>query len=157
MARISCNDNLGNQHSFEEKEFINRKAAYGVYIKDNQILMVKDATSSFFELPGGGLDTHENVLEGLKREFLEETGLIIHTNLNHITTYTEYFYDLNAEEPWKTERMFYKIEDIEGEIKNKGNGDDVQEVRMISKEELSRILIKENIRKIVGIAFHPLI
>jgi 8-oxo-dGTP diphosphatase len=50
----------------------------GLCIQDNQILLVNHAglrEGDFWAPPGGGVEFGETVVEALKREFLEETGL----------------------------------------------------------------------------------
>ena len=47
--------------------------------KDGRLLIVRRIPDGFmggnYELPGGGVDKQETILEGIKRETLEETGL----------------------------------------------------------------------------------
>ena len=47
---------------------------FAVIRKGNQVLMVEHNGDQMWSLPGGGLHGGENVLEGLSREVLEETG-----------------------------------------------------------------------------------
>jgi len=42
--------------------------------KGNKILLCKNIERGHYYLPGGHLETNENLLEALKREFFEETG-----------------------------------------------------------------------------------
>ncbi|AWV97400.1 NUDIX domain-containing protein [Arcticibacterium luteifluviistationis] len=53
----------------------------GVLIQDQKILMLKHdgigKKDYFWNVPGGGLEKGENLVKGLEREFLEETGLKI--------------------------------------------------------------------------------
>lgn len=52
-----------------------RISAYGVAQNDKgEILMVLPAWGTAFDLPGGGVEIHERIEEGLRREFYEETG-----------------------------------------------------------------------------------
>ncbi len=48
-------------------------------VQDNKILMVRRAPGDYlagvFELPGGGVDEGESILDGALRELVEETGL----------------------------------------------------------------------------------
>jgi 8-oxo-dGTP diphosphatase len=52
----------------------------GICIENDEILLVKHAFGAewdFWAPPGGGLELGQTAEEALKREFLEETGLII--------------------------------------------------------------------------------
>ncbi|OBR65176.1 hypothetical protein A7K91_00410 [Paenibacillus oryzae] len=54
---------------------------YGVCIRDNQLLVIHKSGGPYsgrYDLPGGSVDKNESILEAIKREFIEETGLQIH-------------------------------------------------------------------------------
>lgn len=58
-----------------------RIAVRGIGFKDGKLLSVlhKDSTGvpvDFWAIPGGGLDPGEEIIAGLKREMIEETGII---------------------------------------------------------------------------------
>lgn len=59
---------------------IRRVCTRGIILKNNKIFAVRQKNSAGQEVdywctPGGGLDVGEPILEGLKREFIEETGV----------------------------------------------------------------------------------
>ena len=52
----------------------------GILIEDDKILLIRHKMSkirSFWSVPGGGMHFGSHAVDNLKREFLEETGLII--------------------------------------------------------------------------------
>ncbi len=52
----------------------------GLLVEEDKILLIKHQMAEdrcFWNLPGGGMQYGSNVIENLKREFLEETGLEI--------------------------------------------------------------------------------
>ncbi len=52
-----------------------RPSVYGVARnEEGDILMIKPSWNDQWELPGGGLNLGESVLDALKRDFFEETG-----------------------------------------------------------------------------------
>ena len=53
---------------------------YGIVINDNQEVLVSDECRHGFSMtkfPGGGLEFGEGLMDGLKREFMEELGIDI--------------------------------------------------------------------------------
>lgn len=64
MAKMTKND----------KFFV---AVRGIAIKDSKILLVKESEEWVWETPGGRIKKMESIEDGLKREFLEETGYTI--------------------------------------------------------------------------------
>jgi 8-oxo-dGTP pyrophosphatase MutT (NUDIX family) len=51
-----------------------RIAARGIVLKDSKILMLYTKRYNDYSFPGGGVEPHEDLIEGLKRELIEETG-----------------------------------------------------------------------------------
>lgn len=64
---------------------------YGIIIKNNKILLIKKSRGAYIgklDLPGGGLEHGEDIIQCLKREIKEETGLDIKkTELRNVYTY----------------------------------------------------------------------
>ena len=52
-----------------------RETCFGIYEKDNKILLVKKDNQ--YSLVGGGIESGESVEQCLRREFLEETGYLL--------------------------------------------------------------------------------
>lgn len=69
MKKIIINKDL----SVYKKAF--RETCFGIVERNNKILCIKDKNK--IELIGGGIEANESKEECLKREFKEETGLII--------------------------------------------------------------------------------
>ena len=64
---------------------------YGLIIESGSILLSKELIlgEEVFKFPGGGLEYGEGLIEGLKREFMEEIGQEI-SNVKHYYT-TDFF------------------------------------------------------------------
>jgi ADP-ribose pyrophosphatase YjhB (NUDIX family) len=87
----------------------------GVIIHDNKLLIVKHKQSSFMALPGGHLEYGEDVITCLKREFVEELGVLPEIGrLLYISTfidnkkdeYVEFFFEVkNGEKYLNIDRL----------------------------------------------------
>jgi 8-oxo-dGTP pyrophosphatase MutT (NUDIX family) len=51
-----------------------RVGAFALAVRDGRVLLIEPASGDRWELPGGGVDVHETLLEGATRECREETG-----------------------------------------------------------------------------------
>ncbi len=90
-----------------------RTRVNGVLIQDNQILMIKHKMGSgkyFWNVPGGGMKYGSSAMENLKREFLEETGLLIDVK-KFLCTY-EYL-----DKPLHAVELYFEVEAVGGELK----------------------------------------
>jgi len=67
-----------------------RKAARGIILKGEEILMVYTARYHDYTLPGGGIDDGENIQAGLIRELSEETGACNIQNIQEFGLYEEF-------------------------------------------------------------------
>lgn len=93
-------------------------SVYCVYFDaHNEVLLVKDANSLLWGFPGGGIEPHESHDNALRREFAEETGMIMQGMSLYITTQGS-----NGKQ-----RHFYKIESVSGHLQIQGNDDDILE------------------------------
>jgi 8-oxo-dGTP diphosphatase len=72
--------------------------AYGVIIKDEKVLLVKEKLRnfSFVKFPGGGVEKGEGPLDALKREMMEELQTTI-SSYRHF--YTTEFFQVSAFNP----------------------------------------------------------
>lgn len=149
MKQIFCLDAYGKEHAFDESAYRERTAAYGIYIKDNQLLLIQDTWSKLWELPGGGLEEGEGIEQGLQREFKEETGLTIAGEMTFITKYSNYFLSTQIKEPWHATRIFYKVSVVDGELLKGSNGDDVIQAKFYTLDSLKHVAMNEKIREII--------
>lgn len=81
----------------------------GVIIHDNKLLIVKHKESQFMALPGGHLEYGEDVITCLKRELIEELGVLpeigrllyISTFMNNKKDeYVEFFFEIKNGEKY---------------------------------------------------------
>lgn len=65
----------GKEHVLpKNKNAFWRPSAFGLIIEKDKILLVKAKMHGLWELPGGGIEMNETMIEALHREVLEETG-----------------------------------------------------------------------------------
>lgn len=88
---ILCRDINGKAHIVTRSSLVKRTSAYGVIKDEKGVLLVRDRTSSNkkWDLPGGGIESGERLLDGLKREIKEETGLDVIGKPTKICKFTE--------------------------------------------------------------------
>ncbi|ARD21261.1 NUDIX hydrolase [Shewanella japonica] len=69
---------------------LTRRAARAIVLQGQKILMLYTARYHDYSLPGGGVDDHEDIEQGLVRELSEETGARDIRNINEFGLYEEY-------------------------------------------------------------------
>lgn len=72
LGKLIVSNNLHNQT--REKY---RLAARGIILKDDKILMIYSKFYDDYTFPGGGVENGENEIFALKRECIEEAGVVI--------------------------------------------------------------------------------
>ena len=127
---ILCRDINGKAHIVAKTNLVKRTSAYGVIRSKKGILLVRDRTSydKKWDLPGGGIEPKERLLDGLKREIKEETGLDVIGRPTKICKFTEYFYDIDSGQGWESTRHFYEVSHKGNPIMD-GNYEDIVDAR----------------------------
>lgn len=75
--------------SLDQPSFL-RLAARGIILKGESVLMLYTQRYDDYTLPGGGIDSGENQIQGLIRELAEETGAQNIRNVEAFGLYEEY-------------------------------------------------------------------
>lgn len=125
--------------------------AYGVIIKDNEIILVKKARGGYkgkLDLPGGGIEHTELPEEALKREIMEEAGINI-TNyklLDVVATNIKWEMEPNLWEDLHHIGILYTVDTNEYLLKNEADGLDSNganwyNIAELNKKELSPFTI----------------
>jgi len=121
-----------------ERGIKKRLSAYGIAIKDNKVLLIKSKFSHLLELPGGGLEDGEDILVGLKREFLEETGHVAdEINPECLKSLRQNFYANDLDEYFDSEMKFFIIDKLKKDETSKIDDYEVEEVVWIPISELN--------------------
>ena len=117
---------------------------YGLLINEHNEVLLSDEQEhgmQFTKFPGGGLEPGEGLLDGLKREFMEECNLKVQIT-DHF--YTTDFFVKSAFNDSQIISVYYKVKNTEPVnliIKTKvfdfdGEGDVLQAFRWVKLEEL---------------------
>lgn len=154
---IKITDRTGKEWQFEESQAVYRKSNYGLVVYKNQVLLIKDARTNKWEVPGGGVDEGETDEEGLIREMKEETGLDADLSVMKLIERVEgYYKPLDKDLPWKTDRNYYQIgiKDPNGQILLDGNGDDIAQCQWVDIDNLDSLEIDPVDYKVIKKALH---
>lgn len=76
--------------TLENKSIFKRLATRSIAIQGSDILLLYTERYEDYSLPGGGLDTGEDKIDGMMRELVEETGAKNIININPFGVYEEY-------------------------------------------------------------------
>lgn len=87
---IKAKDIDGNLHTYNKDEFGITVSVYGLAIESKKVLLIREKVSKKLSLPGGEINLEEDIIEGLKREFKEETTLEV-SKANIIDAGTDFF------------------------------------------------------------------
>jgi 8-oxo-dGTP diphosphatase len=100
---------------------------YGVLRDGNKVLLTRSRFRgrTFINFPGGGVDIEEAPGEALRREFVEETGLVIKPVR---TLYANQEAHLSTQAPIQIVSVYWLVERVSGDLRLAGNGDDVLEL-----------------------------
>ncbi|MBI4374951.1 MAG: NUDIX hydrolase [Elusimicrobia bacterium] len=79
-------------------------------------------TREFVNFPGGGVELGEAPIEALRREYQEETGLVIAPSR---VLYASESAHLSTQAPMQIVSVYWLVERTGGELRRGGNGDDV--------------------------------
>ncbi|MBI3299089.1 MAG: NUDIX hydrolase [Elusimicrobia bacterium] len=97
--------------------------AYGVLRRGDKVLMTRSTfmDRTFLNFPGGGVDVGEAPVEGLKREFREETGL--EARIKRLLYVSEGLH-VSTNHPIQLVSLYWEVS-ADGEPRPGANGDDV--------------------------------
>jgi 8-oxo-dGTP diphosphatase len=127
-----------------QEDDIQKIVAGAVIILDNKILLLERANGEFkeglIELPSGGVNDNETIIQGLIREVKEETGLKVIS----VTDYLGYF-DYLSKSGRKTRQFNFKVITEPGEIKI----NPIEHSRFLISNDFNGLNISEEVKKIL--------
>lgn len=120
--------------------------AYGILIKDNSVLLIKKSRGAYkgmFDLPGGKIEFGEKAEDALKREFIEETDIVLDSyDFIGINEYRgSYLNESNEPRELHHIGLYYKVSASFDKIKNCPDGQDSLGAEFVEIEKLDKIKI----------------
>lgn len=97
MSTIKCKNQLGELRDVSSEKFKFRPTAYGLVVDKGRILVMKNRFTGKFWFPGGGLNIHETLEEGLKREIKEEIAIDVKIGDQLFMEETFFYYEPDDE------------------------------------------------------------
>jgi len=128
----------------------------GVVISDGRALLIRRGSEPLkgeWSIPGGTLELGETLVEGVRRELREETGLDVRV-LELIEVFERIFLDRQGKPGGRPQYHFvivdYLCEAVDGAPRP---GSDVTEIAFVGEEELSRYRLTPAATRVLRKAF----
>ncbi len=114
-----------------------------LFDEQGRVLMVSAETLSFsWNLPGGAVNKHETLIEGLKREFEEETGLLV--KAGEVVAVADNFVVMPTGRAVHGVLHFYLVEAVGGTLLPEGNGFDTTRASFVDPAILANHQLNEH-------------
>lgn len=108
-----CLTQDGKEIKVEKQKIISRISTYGILRSGNKVLVIQ-AHLPLWEFPGGGVGTDETLIESLRREFQEETGLKI--SIKRLVLEKESFYCSPSGKTYHSFQHFFEVKKTGGDL-----------------------------------------
>lgn len=106
MPTVECNSIKGGEVSVPVEKLVFRPSVYAVIVHDGNILMIRNKSNDKLFFPGGGINVSETLVDALKREVREETG--IEVEIEKFLHFSEaFFYYDPGDEAYHMFNFFY--------------------------------------------------
>ena len=126
-----------------------------IIIESDRVLLVergREPLKGYWSLPGGVLEVGERLADGLSREVLEETGLVVEP-LSVVEIFERIMRDAAGVAEYHYVLIDYLCRVTGGALQP---GDDVSEARWVEQTRLSQYRITEGTRPVIEKAFQKL-
>ena len=106
IRNVPCRSIKGNTVPIPVSKLVFRPSVYAVIIDQGSVLLLNNRTSKRLFFPGGGVEQGETLMEALKREVKEETGLEV--RIEKFLDFRElFFYYDPKDEAFQMYNFFY--------------------------------------------------
>lgn len=117
MKTLLCKNNFGKKVKVPSEKFIFRVSVYGLIVKINKILVLRNKSTGKYWFPGGGVEIGEKIDKALRREIKEETGLNV--NIGKMVLFKEnLFYYQPSDEAFHAFLFFFLCKPKGGELRS---------------------------------------
>lgn len=120
----------------------------GVVISDSRVLLIRRGTPPLegeWSIPGGMLEVGETILEGVRRELAEETGIDVRV-LDLIEVFERISLDPAGKPKYHFVILDYLCEKISGQARS---GSDVTDAAWAAKAELPRYSLTSTATRVI--------
>ena len=131
----------------------------GVVIENGRALLIKRGSEPLlgqWSIPGGTLEIGESLQEGVARELLEETGLVVEVQ-DMIEVFDRIFTEHGPKEPADTARPKYHFVIVDYLCERRGGeakaGSDVTDIAYAAEEELESFHLTSTAERVLRRAF----
>jgi ADP-ribose pyrophosphatase YjhB (NUDIX family) len=124
----------------------------GVVIHKERVLLIRRAHQPLqgeWSIPGGGLDVGETIVQGVRRELEEETGIDVRV-LDHIETFERIVRDGSGHVQYHYVILDYLCGLAGGELRA---GGDATDVAWAAEDELATYALRETAMRVIAKAF----
>ncbi|MEK7540949.1 MAG: NUDIX hydrolase [Patescibacteria group bacterium] len=132
-----------------KKDGIQKLVTGAVIMRNNKFLLLERALGEFMaglvELPSGGVNAREEILDALTREVKEETGLKVIKIVSYLG-----FFDYSSSSGKKTRQFNFLVKTEPGDIKINSTEHCKYYLLNPSDKEFSKLNISDNIKNILS-------
>ncbi len=106
MTTVDIFDVQGHLHAVPAKNILYRPAVYGIFIEQDQILLLRDQSTDLLLVPGRHLEENEVPAQALRTYFREWAGI---TPLLGTLLFIENQYQQEAEQFLQLSALYYEV------------------------------------------------
>lgn len=128
MTDITCRNNFDRIVSVPKEKFVFRPSAYGLILRDDKVLLMRNKGDGKLWPPGGGIEIGESREDALHREISEETGLEVEIN-KYLFVRENFFYFEPTDEAYHAFLFFYLCTPLTNELLSDDMIDDLESER----------------------------